>query len=83
MDRAKPDLVAPGTHVSGGVFQATNDVVDFPDGLTGRFSVLTAPASVSGGPGNSLFWPTNQQFYTASSGTSHSTPCVTGGCARW
>ena len=77
--RLKPDLMAPGTHVSGGVPQAelTGPVGDgqalacFPEDGSG----------VSGGPDNSLFFPTNQQFYTASSGTSHSTPCVTGGCA--
>ena len=36
--------------------------------------------SVCGGIG-SIFYPPGQQFYTASSGTSHSTPCVAGGCA--
>ncbi len=76
--RLKPDLVAPGTHVSGGVIQATNDLLDFPDGLAD--SCFTG-GEVSGGPGGSIFWPTNQQLYTASSGTSHATPCVSGGCA--
>jgi hypothetical protein len=75
--RAKPDLVAPATHVSGGVFQAVADLVDYPDGIAGS---CYNGSGVSGGV-NSIFWPANQQFYTASSGTSHSTPCVTGGCA--
>lgn len=75
--RHKPDLVAPGTHVSGGAPQA-------PDpGPTGTAaSCFFADASgVCGGVGTNLFFPADQQFYTASTGTSHSTPCVTGGCA--
>ncbi len=37
---------------------------------------------MDGGSDGSYFFPdTGQQFYTASSGTSHSTPCVSGGCA--
>ena len=75
--RAKPDLVAPGTHVSGGVFQAVADLVNYPDGIAGA---CYNGSGVSGGV-NSMFWPSGQQFYTASSGTSHSTPCVSGGCA--
>ena len=79
--RAKPDLVAPGTHVSGGVTQA-------PDpGSTGTadpcyLNIGTNDIGVDGGSDGSIFFPdTGQQFYTASSGTSHSTPCVSGGCA--
>ena len=76
--RFKPDILAPGTHVSGGVFQETNDLVNFPDGIA---DPCFDASDISGGPNGSLFWPANQQFYTASSGTSHSTPCVAGGCA--
>jgi hypothetical protein len=77
--RLKPDLVAPGTHVSGGVPQA---VLTGPVGDGEALACfLNDGTGVSGGPGNSLFFPSGQQFYTASSGTSHSTPCVTGGCA--
>lgn len=76
--RHKPDLMAPGTHVSGGVFQASQD-----PGTNGTADAcfLSDHTGVSGGPNSSLFFPANQQFYTASSGTSHSTPCVSGGCA--
>jgi hypothetical protein len=31
--------------------------------------------------GSDIYFPSGQQWYTASSGTSHSTPCVAGGCA--
>jgi hypothetical protein len=73
--RHKPDLVAPGTHVSGGAPEAFNP------GLTGTVDGCFTGNGVSGGPGTNLFWPLNQQFYTASSGTSHSTPAVAGACA--
>jgi hypothetical protein len=72
--RLKPDLMAPATHVSGGVAQA-------PDpGPFGTADACYNAYSVCGGVGN-MFYPSFQQFYTASSGTSHSTPCVAGGCA--
>ncbi|HEX4645111.1 MAG TPA: S8 family serine peptidase, partial [Verrucomicrobiae bacterium] len=76
--RHKPDLMAPGTHVSGGVFQANKN-----PGSTGTADpcFISNGAGVSGGPSGSLFFPAGQQFYTASSGTSHATPCVSGGCA--
>ena len=75
--RIKPDLMAPGTHVSGGVAQATNDFLNYPDGIA---DPCFSGNDVSGGPGI-VYWPDGQQFYTASSGTSHSAPCVAGGCA--
>ncbi len=79
--RHKPDIVAPGTHVSGGAPQNPDPG---PDG-TALACFLEDGSGVSGGVGTNnvpnLFYPNKQQFYTASSGTSHSTPCVTGGCA--
>ncbi|MGO8700860.1 MAG: S8 family serine peptidase [Limisphaerales bacterium] len=75
--RHKPDLVAPGTHVSGGAPQAAN-----PSGTGTASACFLADASgVCGGVNSNLFFPSGQQFYTASTGTSHSTPCVSGGCA--
>jgi hypothetical protein len=72
--RLKPDIMAPATHVSGGVVQA-------PDpGPFGTADACYNGYSICGGAGN-IFYPSFQQFYTASSGTSHSTPCVAGGCA--
>lgn len=58
--RAKPDLVAPGSHMEGAASQ---------DKLY-----------VGGGVCNAYF-PPGQTLYTWSSGTSHSTPVVTGGAA--
>jgi hypothetical protein len=79
--RQKPDLVAPGTHISGGAPQAANPG---PDGKaeTCFLDIGTNDIGVDGGSDGSIFFPdTGQEFYTASSGTSHSTPCVSGGCA--
>jgi hypothetical protein len=73
--RRKPDLVAPGTHVSGGVAQALNP------GTNGTADACYDGSGVSGGPNTNIFFPAQQQFYTASSGTSHAAPCVAGGCA--
>lgn len=73
--RKKPDLCAPGTHVSGGVAQVGSP------GATGTAIACYDGSGVSGGSGGSMFFPSGQQFYTASSGTSHSTPAVAGSCA--
>ena len=82
--RRKPDLVAPGTHVTGGVAQ------DYPPpSPSGTGSALpsfdaTGVCALPGGgtPGSRYnFFPLNQQFFTTSSGTSHSTPGVSGACA--
>lgn len=74
--RCKPDICAPGTHVSGGVAQAANP------GATGTAISCYDGTGVSGGSGSSIYFPNvGQQFYTASSGTSHSTPGIAGACA--
>ncbi|HVP12833.1 MAG TPA: S8 family serine peptidase [Phycisphaerae bacterium] len=72
--RKKPDIVAPGTHVSGGVPQAASP------GPTGTADPCFDASGICGGVG-SLYFPSGQQFYTASTGTSHSCPAVAGGCA--
>ena len=73
--RQKPDLVAPGTHISGGVFQVPNP------GKNGEADSCFTGDGVCGGPGSNLFFPTTQQFFTASSGTSHAQPAVAGAAA--
>jgi hypothetical protein len=74
--RNKPDIVAPGTHVSGGVGQAAQVATG-----TGTAIACFDGSGVSGGVSSMYFPSSGQEFYTASSGTSHSTPCVAGGCA--
>lgn len=72
--RRKPEIVAPGTHVSGTVFQQTA----LATGTGDADSCFTA-LGVCGGPAPGFdFFPLGQQFYTASSGTSHSTPAISG-----
>lgn len=73
--RKKPDIVAPGTHVCGGVPQAPSP------GPTGTADPCFTGATTCGGPSGSLYYPLGQQFYTTSTGTSHSCPAVAGGCA--
>ncbi|HEY3266097.1 MAG TPA: S8 family serine peptidase [Armatimonadota bacterium] len=73
--RVKPDIVAPGTHVSGGVAQAATQAA------TGTADACFSASGVSGGAGGSKYFPLGQQYYTASSGTSHSCPAVAGGAA--
>jgi hypothetical protein len=82
--RMKPDLVAPGTHITGGVEQISPP--PSPSSLGSAISNFTASA-VCGLPGKGTtnnpdnFFPLGQQFYTVSTGTSHSTPAVSGACA--
>ncbi|CAN5370238.1 hypothetical protein BH10ACI2_BH10ACI2_21310 [soil metagenome] len=76
--RKKPDIVAPGTHVTGGVPQASL-VLPAGSGTGAQSSCFTANG-VCGGVGVNFF-PAAQQYYTASSGTSHSTPAISGEAA--
>ena len=80
--RQKPDLVAPGTHVVGGVPQSVATLVGTGSALAGfKASSICAlnGGGTAGSPNN--FFPLGQQFYTVSSGTSHATPAVAGACA--
>lgn len=73
--RQKPDIVAPGVHITGGVIQA-----NATPGVNGTADACYNGSLVCGGVGN-IFYPAGQQFYTSSSGTSHSCPAVAGGAA--
>ncbi len=82
--RIKPDICAPGTHITGGAPQSSPP--PSPTGTGGGLACF-AGTGVCGLPGSgttgnvSNYFPFGQQFYTESSGTSHSTPCVVGACA--
>jgi hypothetical protein len=73
--RRKPEIVAPGTHISGMLWQQTTSTAGI-----GNDNSLFRNDGVCGGPAGGYF-PTTSQFFTASSGTSHSTPAVAGGAA--
>ncbi len=81
--RIKPDLVAPGTHVLGGVPQAGSPTTNGTGSAISCFNgsgVCGLSGSGTVGSANNFF-PLGQQFYTVSSGTSHATPAVAGACA--
>lgn len=80
--RQKPDLVAPGTHVVGGVAQSVATLTGYGTAVAG-FKASSICALSGGGTAGSTnnFFPLGQQFYTVSSGTSHATPAVAGACA--
>ncbi|HLM44782.1 MAG TPA: S8 family serine peptidase, partial [Myxococcaceae bacterium] len=78
--RKKPDLMAPGTHVAGGVGQVAGQRNEPPAGPNGQSLSCFNGEGVCGGPQNN-YYPVGQQWYTASSGTSHSAPAVAGGAA--
>ncbi|MBI5384078.1 MAG: immunoglobulin domain-containing protein [Verrucomicrobia bacterium] len=79
--RVKPDLVGPGTHVTGGVAQEFNPG---PLGTALSCFMASGVCALSGShhAGSAFnFFPLGQQFFTTSSGTSHSCPAVGGGAA--
>ncbi|HEY7002581.1 MAG TPA: S8 family serine peptidase, partial [Candidatus Udaeobacter sp.] len=77
--RKKPEIVGPGTHDTGGVFQAS--LVSPPGSGNGVADACFNAQGVCGGPNGNNFFPLGQQWYTASSGTSHSCPAVSGTAA--
>src|SRR5436190_16453154 len=82
--RMKPDLVAPASHITGGVPQnspppSTNGVGSAISCYDGT-GVCALPGSGTAGSASNFF-PISQQFFTVSSGTSHSAPAVSGACA--
>ena len=79
--RAKPDIMAPGTHVSGGAPQATKSMTGTGTALPAFTALALTNLGVSGGVNSRYFPSSGQQFYTASSGTSHATPGVAGAAA--
>jgi hypothetical protein len=94
--RIKPDLVAPGMHITGGAPQSfpppdprgTGSALDCFYNFGAIYDPIFGPDNlgVCGVPGSETngadnFFPVGQQFFTASDGTSHSAPAVAGACA--
>jgi hypothetical protein len=80
--RKKPEIVAPGTHVTGGVAQEVKAMAGNGNDLAcfAGTGVCALPGGGTAGSTNNFF-PLGQQWYSTSSGTSHSTPAVAGGAA--
>jgi hypothetical protein len=70
--RAKPDLVAPGTHVQGPAAPSP--------GFTGA-GVCGARFNNGAPPADDAYYPPGQSRYTWSSGTSHAAPAIAGAAA--
>ncbi len=94
--RFKPDLVAPGSHITAGAPQSSpppspagaGSGLDCFLNFYSAYGTSGGSLGVCGVPGsgnydNDLnnFFPIGQEFFTESSGTSHSAPCVSGACA--
>ena len=86
--RYKPDLVAPASHVTGGAPQAYPPPSPDGDGSALLCFLTINPNDLgvcgllgSGVVAASNFFPVGQEFFTESSGTSHSAPAVAGACA--
>jgi len=81
-DRKKPELVAPGTHITGGIAQSNRTMAGSGAALScfNGTGVCALPGSGTTGNTNNFF-PLGQQWYSTSSGTSHSTPAVAGAAA--
>ncbi len=80
--RMKPDIVAPGTHITGGVAQSSTNVLGNGSAISCFDATGVCALPGGGSPGSAEnFFPLGQQFYTVSSGTSHSTPATAGACA--
>src|SRR5581483_5485417 len=81
--RMKPDLVAPGVHITGGAPQNGAATLNGMGRGSSCFDGTGVCALPSGGTVGSRFnfFPLDQQFYTVSDGTSHAAPAVSGACA--
>ncbi len=73
--RFKPDVLAPGSHISGGVAQASSP------GTNGTATSCFNAEGVCGLSDGTKFWPKNQQWYSTSTGTSHAAPAAAGAAA--
>lgn len=79
-NRKKPEIMAPGTHITGGVEQQT---LVAPVSGTGDDASCFTGAGICGlGAYPNKFFPSGgQQWYTAGSGTSQAAPAAAGGAA--
>ncbi len=78
--RTKPDLVAPGSHITSGIAlmsaAGSGTALTCYDGA-GSFAICGGPGALPA----ARFFPAGQQFYSTHSGTSVATAAVSGGSA--
>jgi uncharacterized repeat protein (TIGR01451 family) len=82
--RLKPDIIAPGTHITGGVPQQ-GAATTSGNGTVNTCFTAGGVCGLIGSGTNSVntnnYYPLGQKFYTTSTGTSHAAPAVSGACA--
>lgn len=78
--RFKPEIVAPGTHVTGMTYVIVGSTLNGTAETAYRADGVCALPNADSIPAH-RFFPQGQQWYSTSSGTSHSTPAVAGGAA--
>lgn len=80
--RVKPDIVAPGTHVTGMTYVMPGSTGNGTAMATYRADGVCAMPTANTTPANRFFpVSSGQQWWSTSSGTSHSTPALAGGAA--
>ena len=82
--RIKPDIMAPGTHITGGVPQQGSATTNGNGTALATFDAsgvcgLLGSGTNASNPNN--YYPLGQRFWTTSTGTSHAAPAVSGACA--
>ena len=82
--RLKPDIMAPGTHITGGVPQQGAAITNGNGTALAAFDAsgvcgLVGSGTNAANPNN--YYPLGQKFWTTSTGTSHAAPAVSGACA--
>lgn len=79
--RIRPDILAPGTHVTGGVAQSNRQRDPATEQSQGDVLSCFTATGVCGGASGSRYVPSSSRWYTSSSGTSHAAPLVAGAAA--
>ncbi|OAI42568.1 hypothetical protein AYO41_04000 [Verrucomicrobia bacterium SCGC AG-212-E04] len=79
--RVKPDIVAGGTHVTGMTFVTVDSTLNGTATATYRASGVCGLMGGGEAGSSADFFPQGQQWWTTSSGTSHSCPAIAGAAA--
>ena len=79
--RIKPDIMAGGTHITGMTYVTATSTLNGTAVSTYRADGVCAMPGGGTAGSSANFFPQAEQWYSTSSGTSHSTPAVAGAAA--